>query len=1581
MFSSKSSKPAINQQQPTYGALRVQTSSYGVVIGVGFGTTRLTGNLVWSGDFESHAHTEASGAGGGGGKGGGGGGGASGGSTTYTYSTSFAMGLCQGPVRAIGAVWQAKERQTLAATGGVLFDGALGQAPWGYLGTKHPDQAIGYSGLAYIGFGGFDLGQSNSLPNLSFEVAMLGPPANVAISAATGHVAGLDFDLGDALFDPTLKAHVLGLIDQVRAKLTAGKTPIWDTHFSWAIKHLLTAPWGGAFPVAAIGDLTEYSAYCQALGFRLSVALQEARPANEVLDEWVRSTVAEFVWSDGQLRVIPYGLEPVTANGAIWSPDAIPVYDLGPDDFITNGGEGGGDGESLGASLAPVTIRRSNQADTYNRVSIEFLDRDNDYNVAVAEAEDGAYIETYGLREASVAKCHWISTAEVATLAAAMALARHLTVTTEYEFALGWRHVLLEPMDLVTLTDPQSGLDRELVRVTEIEEDEDGRLTVRAENVPDGISVPPARVVFQRGSGWAPNLNQDPGPSLSPVIFDAPAALASAGPEIWLATNGGTNWGGAEVWLSYDGDSFSRIGRVTAGARMGQLAAALPDGPAHDTEHTLAVDLSPSRGALASGTAADAQAYNTLLYVGGELLAYEGAALTGPYTYDLTGLRRGAYGSSPTAHAVGADVVRLDGAIFKFSYPRERIGQTVWIKLASYNPFGGAIQGLDEVDAVSYTIAGPPSLPAPRSLELASDMAQALVTNDGLLVARIRVQWDDPTPATVADYVMVQYKQSSRTTWETLPLVPLGVGYAWISPVADGVAYDVRVRSLYGASTVSGWVVQSGYIVSCRSSMTIPAVTGLELYGLGNDTSFTGRDAKFDWRLSSVTGSGDFGDDLGIADSGWRDDFFRSYVVRIYDLNSGKTLRTEYPTDPGYVYTYEKNVEDGGPRRAFRLGVATLDVYGRVSEERSIAVSNPPPSPPSAIEVRAGFNALYLSFVPDGALDVAGSIVWASSVQGFAVGDATKVYQGSNTAVTISASERLYIRLATYDAFGVEGLVLSAEITAAPSKIGHDDLATGIINESNLFADLGKRIDLVDADASVTGSVAQRVSVVQSQVDGNSASLEEAFLSIGGLSAQYTVKLDLNGYVSGFGLATTDSEGGPSSEFIVRADRFAVASPSGGSAPVVPFIVEGDLVSIDGAQIAKASIGSASIAALAADKLTAGTIGADDIHLGGPEFALSASSKSISVSQGSIVRAKLGGLGGGEFGLNLYDAGGSLIFGSGGFASGAVPFGAVSGLGDLAKVGKITAANASTYIADAALNSAQISSLTAGQIKTGKIQNGTGSSYIDLDAADGSRDWLNANNGVARIRGDGVASFSAGEIAGDFQVGGVLKSSMIQHCYGYGHVGPVNSGDLHAYDYMQASGTWEGYTYLKNNLPAGSVWILADIQPYMMVKQLGAYAEGHSYVVCTLEAFVEGDVWLPIMCWADVYQRPPAFDGVLLSRSPTYRSYVRSSRGLHGPLVMGSTGQLRMRYQLTAALPTELQTVDAMASWTKMAANSGGFTPVPTIVGTIMMYHAGATYPSYHALYGGGFRAVLMRVADPVLPATGGWTWGNVIIG
>src|SRR5258707_14422778 len=57
-------------------------------------------------------------------------------------------------------------------------------------------------------------------------------------------------------------------------------------------------------------------------------------------------------------------------------------------------------------------------------------------------------------------------------------------VRNTYKFKLGWKYVLLEPMDIVLLTDATLGLAGAAVRITAIAEDDNGELTVTAEEIP-----------------------------------------------------------------------------------------------------------------------------------------------------------------------------------------------------------------------------------------------------------------------------------------------------------------------------------------------------------------------------------------------------------------------------------------------------------------------------------------------------------------------------------------------------------------------------------------------------------------------------------------------------------------------------------------------------------------------------------------------------------------------------------------------------------------------------------------------------------------------------------------------------------------------------------------------------------------------------------------------------------------------------------------------------------------------------------------------------------------------------------------
>lgn len=88
-----------------------------------------------------------------------------------------------------------------------------------------------------------------------------------------------------------------------------------------------------------------------------------------------------------------------------------------------------------------------------------------------------------------------------------------------------------------------------------------------------------------------------------------------------------------------------------------------------------------------------------------------------------------------------------------------------------------------------------------------------------------------------------------------------------------------------------------------------------------------------------------------------------------------------------------------------------------------------------------------------------------------------------------------------------------------------------------------------------TGAIATAITNLKTQLDTQLASLQITAEVLDGLKAQYTVKIDNNGYVAGFGLASDATDGVPKSEFLVLADRFAIAQPNSGQGTTYPFIV------------------------------------------------------------------------------------------------------------------------------------------------------------------------------------------------------------------------------------------------------------------------------------------------------------------------------------------------------------------------------------------------------------------------------------------
>lgn len=640
-------------------AFRVQSSTYGAVIPLVYGTTRVPINLVWYGDFNPVATTTTESSGGKGG-----GGGVDTETTTYSYYAAGIFGVCEGPVTGISHVFVGKEKRLFADSGLSMKNGYVPQDIWSHLTTNHPAEAVPYAGLCILYSQSYKLNDNAQLENHSVVV--------------NGKFSG----------------SLLGEAD-----------------FPSVVSDILTSQrYGARFPNVYMGDLTLYTKYCKAVGLRFSPALTTQVPASDVLRKVMQYSNSEVIWSERKLKFIPLGDTAITGNGETYTPNVTPLYDLTDDDFI-RGGEGN-----------TVSIKRKAQSDTYNHFRVEFLNKDKDFNIEVAEAKDQANIDLFGLRSAEVLQAHWVTDPDVARLIAQHMLQRSLYVRNEYTFTLPVHYSHLEPVvDFVTLTEPNQGLDHTPVRLTKHQEQSNGDILFTAEDAPPGIGTAVAYPT-QVGTGFAHNYNVAPGDVVTPVFFEPPVELAigTTGLEVWLAISGQLPvWGGCVVWASYDGTSYKEVGRVSGGARYGTLGAAL------GATGTAAVALAGLGGTLLSGSAVDAQRNATLCYVresGGagvpEYFSYETATLTGTNQYTLSGLQRKVYDSiGKTTQGAGASFVRVDQAIFKGEQlDQSMIGKQIKFKFTSFNVYGGGMQTLDEVGEYSYTVTGEMVLLPPKNV-------------------------------------------------------------------------------------------------------------------------------------------------------------------------------------------------------------------------------------------------------------------------------------------------------------------------------------------------------------------------------------------------------------------------------------------------------------------------------------------------------------------------------------------------------------------------------------------------------------------------------------------------------------------------------------------------------------------------------------------------------------------------------------------------------------------------------------------------------------------------------------------------
>lgn len=736
-----------------------------------------------------------------------------------------------------------------------------------------------------------------------------------------------------------------------------------------------------------IEGIENFRAYCKAADILISTPPeQKSAKAQQIINDIAEITNSLVFWSTDRLKIVPLADKPI----GTWTPANQIQYNLTADDFIA-----GTDGQL-------ILYKRKDTSEAYNEATVEFINRANSYEKETVSFEVVADVQRNGLKPASKKSAHYLYTKARAQYYAEQLAMKRLYAKTQYTFRLDWAFCTLEVGDLVTLTDEACQLNRQIVVITAVNEAADGQLEFTAEGKPAGTYAPARYDVHENERPFI-DYNQA-APSVNDVaIFQTVGDVG--GNQVFIGVNAPSGWGGCSVWLSDNGENYSRIGSITQQARMGRVKYGF-----NQTGNLCNITL--NQGMLKGGTHIDAERANTLCWVNGEAFSYEGAEMHQDNWYTLSGLVRGQYGTNAISHSAGERFVRVDEALFRYPYRKEDIGKTIHLKFTSMNLFGSNEQELDEVQAYQYTLT-PYFIPEVTGLTLYTKYYE--ITNR---VKSFDVVAEFNVPhINSLDTVEIWYREPSGT-WK---YGGAGEGQVIISGCELGHTYEVKavVKDTHG-NTSQG----------VSKSITVELKSEIPNKPLGFSISFSDM-AHFNW-LEVRNADVDYYElrlDLRVGQND-------GLIGRSNNTTYSGMLRNR----TGKVYLYAHNPAKG---------------YGAPAE---LTYNVPQPNQPTNLKATANINGIGVTFEAIPA-NCKGANVYVDS----------KVYFTTTNALTIPLEAGVYnVKVAYVDIFG-EGPATQPVSVAVKAKIDKallDMESLGISDMDKAVKALKAEVGTVKSDVS-----------------------------------------------------------------------------------------------------------------------------------------------------------------------------------------------------------------------------------------------------------------------------------------------------------------------------------------------------------------------------------------------------------------------------------------------------------------------------------------------------------------------------------
>ncbi|MBC5790602.1 phage tail tip domain-containing protein [Providencia sp. JUb39] len=592
--------------------------------------------------------------------------------------------------------------------------------------------------------------------------------------------------------------------------------------------------------------------------------------------------------------------------------------------------------------------------------------------------------------------------------------------------------------------------------------------------------------------------------------------------------------------------------------------------------------------------------------------------------------------------------------VISVTHDELKLKNSLWRITAIERTIDSGIAGLMTITATEYNSKvytdldyatkpdnRPSGLPDSMTVQTPTDL-KIKATGQTIYGKNITLTWDAPEDFNRYGF-QVDYRVSGSENW--IKLGQTSQKIFSVTALNPDQNYDYRVCA-FGIIARSEWVELINQNPTVTYELPTPVI---RIRNQGSQPHhFDGNDLVIEWDNQQ-------GLDVEINGETTKfSDLFDAYIIKLTHKD-GHSIQYRTRDPETWTYTLDQN-QFNGLSREIIVEVSAKGFNGSESAVARLVALNPQHKPVQSFSARGGFNTAFVSWTDAHEADYAGTVIQYATNAEFT--DARSVSTNSMTHTSFDIADGdYYLRAGHYDIFGVDDVVWSEPVfmkmksviswedqdkEALDELLGMQDRLDETIQDAlqQAGADADIKLDRLHkqittetgatVDAAVTEMekvvadsekvTATKIDQVRVEMDGKIAGVnQEMDVKIdslkGTINSKYNLAVNADGRVAGMHMSASNEPAIPT-KVIFTADKFAVAPQDGSD--IVPFVVEGNKVYMDGAVIKNGSIGTAQIGDASITNAKIGNAAINSAHIG------NAAIQTAHITDGAIDNAKIG---------------------------------------------------------------------------------------------------------------------------------------------------------------------------------------------------------------------------------------------------------------------------------------------------------------------------------------------------------------------